>query len=170
MSSKRFLPRQFPTAPGAPAHFSCSILRSPACRPACRALALALLLAIPPSPKLSAQNSGLGAIPTQNHLSTRPNDTSLPLRDATGTEDQRILQMRNAARQMSLLSDAGKLLRLANELHAEVAAANAPALTDAQLRKLQQIEKLARKVRLEMAIAVGDRQGGNLPIDSLSPR
>jgi hypothetical protein len=99
--------------------------------------------------------------------SSKPNDTSMPLNDASGTEDQKLLQMRNAARQMAMVADAGKLLRLANEFHAEVAAAKSPALTAAQLRKLQQIEKLAHKVRIEMAIAVGDSQGTVMPIQSL---
>jgi hypothetical protein len=91
----------------------------------------------------------------------------MPLKDTSGMEDQKLLQMRNAARQISMVSDAGKLLRLANELHAELAAANTATLTPAQLRKLQQIEKLARNVRSKMAIAVGDSQGGPMPIQSL---
>jgi hypothetical protein len=89
------------------------------------------------------------------------------MKDATGTEDQRLLQMRNAARQESMVSDAAKLLRLANQLHDEVASNTASSLTPAQLHKVQQIEKLARKVRAEMAICVADQQGGPMPIESL---
>jgi hypothetical protein len=133
-------------------------------------VALALLLAMSGAANLRSQGVGMPAIPTQNHLSTRPNDTSLPLKDATGTEDQRILQMRNSARQLAMLSDAAKLLRLATELNLEVDAKNLNALTPAQLHKIQQIEKLAHKVRTEMAIAVGDSQGGPMPVESLGPR
>lgn len=136
----------------------------------CRGLVLAVLLAATASTRTHAQYTGGGAVPTQNHLSTKPNDTSMPLKDASGTEDQRMLQMRNAARQLSMLSDAGKLLRLANELHDEIGKTNSAILTPAQLRKIQQIEKLAHKVRLEMAISLSDSQGGLMPIQTLGPQ
>jgi hypothetical protein len=68
---------------------------------------------------------------------------------------------------MSMLSDAAKLLRLANELHIEVAANNNPTLTPAQLRKIQQIEKLAHKVKAEMATPVGNVEGAMIPIPPL---
>jgi len=135
-------------------------------RPAFCAAALALLLAFAGSAPMRPQNGGVGSIPTQNHLSTKPNDTSMPMKEAIGT-DQRILQMRNAARQMDMISDAGKLLQLANQLHAEVAAAHSPTLTPAQVRKVQQIEKLAHKVRTEMAISLGDSEGGIMPIPTI---
>jgi hypothetical protein len=128
------------------------------------ALALAILLALSSSARMIAQN---GQTIRYGPPSSKPNDTSMPLKDTSGMEDQKLLQMRNAARQISMVSDAGKLLRLANELHAELAAANTATLTPAQLRKLQQIEKLARNVRSKMAIAVGDSQGGPMPIQSL---
>ena len=126
-------------------------------------LALWLLLALACGAKMTAQNATVRYGPPNS----KPNDTSELLKDASGTENQRLLQMRNAARQASMLSDAGKLLRLANELHAEVAAANAATLSPTQLRKLQQIEKLAHKVRIEMAISVSDAEGGMMPIQSL---
>jgi len=139
------------------------IHRSPS-RCAGRLLALALLLAFPCCPRIVAQSQ---ANVHYGPPSSKPNDTSMPLNDASGTEDQKLLQMRNAARHLAMVADAEKLLRLANELHTEVAAASAPALTPAQLRKLQKIEKLAHKVRIEMAISVSDTQGGPMPIQSL---
>ena len=139
-------------------------------KPLWRALALSLVLAAATT-AMHAQLSG-GAIPggvatRYNPPAVQPTDHTLPMKDASGTEDQRILQMRNAARQASMLSDAGKLLRLANELHTEVAANSSPTLTPAQLRKIQQIEKLAHKVRTEMAISVSDTEGGMIPIQTL---
>lgn len=128
-------------------------------------MALVVLLALPGGGSLMAQNNGLSV--RYGPPSSKPNDTSMPLKDTSGMEDQRILQMRNAARQMSMLSDAAKLLRLANEFHTEIAANRAAALSSAQLHQLQQIEKLARKVRTEMAISVSDSQGGIMPIQSL---
>ena len=140
-------------------------------KPLWRALALSLLLAAAATAS-HAQLNQAGAIP--GAVATRytppgvqPTDHSLPMKDASGIEDQRILQMRNAARQASMLSDAAKLLRLANELHTEVAANSSPTLTPAQLRKIQQIEKLAHKVRTEMAISVSDTEGGMIPIQTL---
>ena len=130
-------------------------------------MALLLLLALAGSVATRAQSGASGAPITRVPGRPLATDSSIPLRDATGTEDQRLLQMRNAARQMSMVSDAARLLRLANELHAEAAANTAASLTPAQLRKVQQIEKLARKVRLEMAICVADQQGGPMPIQSL---
>jgi hypothetical protein len=141
------------------------MIRARVNRGAGRALALALLLALSSSAKMVAQ-SGTPA-PRWGVPSPKPNDTSELLNEATGTEDQRLLQMRNAARHLDMVSDAGKLLRVANELHTELAASNTSTLTPAQVRKLRKIEKLAHKVRAEMAVAVGYSQGGIMPIGSL---
>jgi len=62
--------------------------------------------------------------------------------------------MLNAARQSSMVSDAEKLLKLARELDAEIAASKSGSLTQAQLRKVARIEKLAHSVRVEMSTVV----------------
>jgi hypothetical protein len=160
-----------PQAPRATVHFPRRFIARWANRHLCRILAPSFLLALAGSTGMHAQLSG-GALPGSvatryNPPSVQPTGHSLPMKDASGTEDQRILQMRNAARQLSMVSDAGKLLRLASELHAEVAANNTSSLTPAQLRKIQQIEKLAHKVRIEMAISVSDTEGGMMPIQTL---
>jgi ribosomal protein L11 len=62
--------------------------------------------------------------------------------------------MLNADRQKTMVSDADKLLKLAAQLNAEISAANQGELTPAQLKKISEIEKLARKVREKMSTSV----------------
>lgn len=59
--------------------------------------------------------------------------------------------MLNEQRQRSLVANTNKLLKLAKELNAEVNGGQAGELTKAQLRKVSEIEKLARKVKSEMS-------------------
>ena len=86
----------------------------------------------------------------------RPNAPN-PLGDQSGI-DSYILwkQMRalNAERQKELVSDTDKLLKLARELHAEIAAGGSDSLTPAQLQKIASIEKLARDVKQKMKLSV----------------
>jgi len=65
------------------------------------------------------------------------------------------LTLMNEERQKSMVANAEKLLKLAKELNAEVNGAHAGALTEDQLRKVNEIEKLAHKVKSEMSYAVG---------------
>jgi hypothetical protein len=69
---------------------------------------------------------------------------------------ERRMRALNIERQKQMVSDAAKLLKLAQELNSEVAAANSGEFTPDQLRKIGEIEKLARNVRERMAAAVGD--------------
>lgn len=80
-----------------------------------------------------------------------PSDPTIPMVDASGTPDQRMLMMVNAARQKSITSAADKLLKLARELNDEVTAAKSGPLTPSELHKVQKIEKLARSVRSDMS-------------------
>jgi hypothetical protein len=57
----------------------------------------------------------------------------------------------NTESQKKIVSDTGKLLILAKELNDEVAVGNAGALTEAELRQVAEIEKLARRIRKTMA-------------------
>jgi hypothetical protein len=54
-----------------------------------------------------------------------------------------------------MVADANKLLKLARELNDEISAANRGTLTPDQLRKIAEIEKLARSVKERMTIGVG---------------
>lgn len=75
--------------------------------------------------------------------------------DYDPTVRERQLNALNNERQKELVSDTNKLLKLAKELNEEVAANNSSTLTDDQLHKIAQIEKLARGVKQKMAEGVG---------------
>ena len=62
----------------------------------------------------------------------------------------------NAERQKQMIADANKLLKLAKELNDEVARANQSSFTPDQLRKIAEIEKLAKNVRERMSAGVGE--------------
>ena len=61
------------------------------------------------------------------------------------------LHLLNADRQKSMVSDADKLLKLARQLDAEVASNPTDELTPEEMRKVAEIEKLARSVKTKMA-------------------
>ncbi len=61
----------------------------------------------------------------------------------------------NVQRQKTMVSDADKLLKLATELKAEIDAGDSASLSPEQLRKISEIEKLARSVKQKMSITVG---------------
>ncbi len=61
----------------------------------------------------------------------------------------------NADRQKSMISDAEKLLKLARQLDTEVASNSSDGLTPEEMRKLSEIEKLARSVKKKMAQSFG---------------
>lgn len=63
---------------------------------------------------------------------------------------ERRMKMLNTERHKSLISDSDKLFKLATELDNEIAKSNSGLLTPDQLRKVAEIEKLARNVRDKM--------------------
>jgi hypothetical protein len=69
-------------------------------------------------------------------------------------QNEKLLRAHNADRQKSMVSDTNKLLRLVNELNAEIARTNPDALSEAQLRKVAEIEKLAHNVKDKMSTPV----------------
>jgi hypothetical protein len=113
-------------------------------------LFVALLIAVPgfaqsggpPIPRTGMQHSG---------------DQS-PFGDDIGPDDpawgERRLRMLNAERQKELVADTNKLLKLAQQLDAEIAGANPDSLTPDQLRRVAEIEKLARSVKDKMSTSV----------------
>ena len=74
-------------------------------------------------------------------------------------QDERLLRALNADRQKSMVSDANRLLRLAKELNAEIARTNPDSLSLDQLRKMAEIEKLARNVKEKMSTSVRGMPG-----------
>ena len=67
---------------------------------------------------------------------------------------ERRLNALNIERQKAMVSDTNKLLKLARELNTEIAANNTGALTEEQLHKIAEIEKLAKNVKERMAEGV----------------
>jgi hypothetical protein len=71
------------------------------------------------------------------------------------TEMQRRLNALNNERYKQMISDTNKLLKLAKELNDAVAVNAYNTLNPDQLRKVSQIEKLARSVKEAMSEGVG---------------
>jgi hypothetical protein len=115
-----------------------------------QALVLGLLLALPDSSPNPAQSSH--QFPGQ--LSRSGAGSTMQMDETNEFEEEKRLRLLNADRQKSLVSDTGKLLKLANELDGEIAGANAESLTPAQLRKVAEIEKLARSIKEKMSTSV----------------
>jgi hypothetical protein len=80
---------------------------------------------------------------------------SEPTGDPEAARRQRLERRFNQDRQKSMVSDTGKLLKLANELNAEMEGARTGELTPDQVLKVAQIEKLAHKVKEKMRQGVG---------------
>jgi len=76
--------------------------------------------------------------------------------DPDSIEQERRLRLLNADRQKSMVSDTNKLLKLASELNAEVSSSNRDSLTQEQLRKVGEIEKLAHRVKEKMSTSIGN--------------
>ncbi len=126
-------------------------------------LALVMLLAIACLPAGRSQSNlpvnGAG-IPRGQQLGM----SSSPFDDMDSVMQQKHLLALNIERQKEMVSDANKLLKLARELNDEVGTGKATEFTPDQMRKIAEIEKLARSVRERMTSAVGPQ----LPSPGLS--
>ena len=112
------------------------------------ALWLALVLALPGG----AQNAPLNnqrsdPVPWQERtpITSDPSNVHDPIQEV------RWLRGLNVERQKEMVSDTNKLLKLARELNAEISSSNSDSLTPEQLRKVGEIEKLARRVKEKMS-------------------
>jgi hypothetical protein len=74
--------------------------------------------------------------------------------DDNPVEQQKRLKALNVERQKSMIADTNKLVKLAGELNAELAGAHAESLNPDQLRKVAEIEKLARNIKEKMSMSV----------------
>jgi hypothetical protein len=112
---------------------------------------LALALALP-----AAAQNGVPYQPSQAspQFKVPPGTPATEFDSPDQRQEQQRLKAINAARQKSLVSDTNKLLKLANELNAEIARSNAGTLTPEQLHKVAEIEKLARNVKEKMTTPV----------------
>jgi hypothetical protein len=119
--------------------------------PVCAAMLLAMLPVLP----CGAQNGS-----AQPHVNVVPHLMGQGMSefdDPSGVpspENERLLRALNVDRQKSLVSDTNKLLRLVNELNAEIALANTGSLTPSQVRRVAEIEKLAHNVKEKMSTSV----------------
>lgn len=90
-------------------------------------------------------------------IMTRPDSVST---DPAAADDydpistERRMNALNIQRQKAIVSDTNKLLKLARELHEEIAAKNTGAYTSDQLHMIAEIEKLARSVKEKMSDGV----------------
>jgi len=78
--------------------------------------------------------------------------SDIPSGDSEQNEEQ--LRIMNKERHKSMVSDTNKLLRLAGELDSELKGSISDELTTGQLRKLAEIEKLAKEVKEKMSYSV----------------
>ncbi len=72
-------------------------------------------------------------------------------------QERRIRQL-NLAQHKAMVNDTDKLLKLVTELNAEINRTSPAALTPEQLRKVAEIEKLARSVKDKMRISAQGSQ------------
>jgi hypothetical protein len=113
-------------------------------------LFLALLLAVP-----SVAQNGSPPIPRtgmQHPADQSPFDDDIAPGDPRWGEKQ--LRMLNAERQKQLVADTNKLLKLAQQLHAEIGSTNPDSLNPDQLHRIGEIEKLAHSVKDKMSTSV----------------
>ena len=87
--------------------------------------------------------------------------------DDSNSPDKKRMRMLNAERQKALISDTEKLLKLAKELNDEVTESDSASMSDAQLRKVAEIGKLAHSVKEKMSYSVGGFPGINTPLTIL---
>jgi hypothetical protein len=116
------------------------------------ALGLALLLGIP-----VAGQSPYPQFPSSRGDRTAPlyPDGNGPVDQGPNSPEKRRLKLLNAERQKSLTTDADKLLKLARELNDEVAQSESGSMSGAQVRKVEEIGKLAKSVKEKMTYSAG---------------
>jgi hypothetical protein len=127
----------------------------------CAIPCLAMMMALP----CSAQVSNGGHFPSGGGQTTNqrtvypapsPDDMNQPLAGNPGEPvfmERRMRQL-NAVQHKSMVDDTEKLLRLVTELNAEINRTNSNSLTQAQVRKVMEIEKLAHSVKDKMRTSV----------------
>jgi hypothetical protein len=100
---------------------------------------------------LLAQSGNMTGAPTQGPIFQRDSNPRLSFEDAEMMA--RRARALNEMRQKSLVSDANKLLKLAMELNASGARDRKGISPAERMKKLAQIEKLAKSVREKMSYA-----------------
>ena len=123
-------------------------------------LGLALLLGIP----VAGQQAPYSQFPSTNRGNQSYPDSTSPFAQDGNSPDKRRIQLLNAQRHKDLVSDTEKLLKLAKELNDEVGASGSDSLSDAELRKVAEIGKLAKSVKEKMSFSMGGYPSVNSPL------
>jgi hypothetical protein len=122
-------------------------------------LGLALLLGLP----VAGQSPyAQFPAPTNGKSNQHYPDSTVQFGQEASPNDKRI-KILNAERQKAIVSDTARLLKLAKELNDEMAETGSASMTDAQLRKVAEIGKLARSVKDKMSFTAGGYPGLNTP-------
>ena len=129
-------------------------------------LAVLVLLGLP----APARGQGISD-PTQSpsHIGRRTSTADTSIAGQQAQQQHKLLGLLNAERQKSMVSDAAKLLRLAQELNAELTRGDSTLSPSQQARKAAEIEKLAHNVREKMCFAVGVTQEIESPFNASIP-
>jgi hypothetical protein len=104
----------------------------------------------------SGQFAETGASTTsQRQQVLRPQDPLGTSPPADPTWNEKRMRALNEDRHKSVVSDAEKLLKLARQLDVEVASNPTDEMTPEEMRKVVEIEKLAKSVKSKMALSFG---------------
>jgi hypothetical protein len=116
------------------------------------ALGVALLLGLP----CGGQQGSSDGSSISRHLQMQVGDPEEGLRGDMRNPllEEKRLRLLSIAQHKAMVEDTGKLVKLVSELNAEISSTNPSALTAEQLRKVAEIEKLARSVRDKMRISL----------------
>jgi hypothetical protein len=114
-----------------------------------------LFVVLPLAAPCVAQN---GSPPFTTRSGAQHSLDQSPFDDDAGNVDpiwrEKQLRALNADRQKEMVADANKLLKLVQDLNAEITTSNPDSLTPDQLRKIAEIEKLAHSVKEKMSTSV----------------
>ena len=116
-------------------------------------LLLVLLLAAPGGAQKAPPMTG-GEIQRSTTAGFGDGASDFRVGDAGRGEEVRRLHLLNIERQKSMVSDADKLLNLATDLNSRIGKQSTEPYTPDEMRKVAQIEKLARNVKEAMTFSV----------------
>ncbi len=119
-----------------------------------RSLRLAIWLA--PIIALLAGAQNFPSSQSPNQVSPRGRNPFGGAASADPLYEERRMNALNADRHKSMVSDTEKLLRLAKQLDAEIAANTQVGLTSKEMKEVAEIEKLARNVKEKMVRTFGE--------------
>jgi len=98
-----------------------------------------------PQPKVDSLTRADNRVPDANQV--------MKMREQQAKK--KIFQAANIERKRQLAEDSGLLLKLAEELNTEVAKASTDTLSPTEMRKIEDIERLAHNVQQKMKLTVG---------------